>query len=117
MLVSPPFLFFPFCSLASLIKRISIFHMDSMTMDKAASDELARDSLIALSQSTPEEILSSNSSFAFVDDANLTEANDCNGAEDHRSELISLSYIQSPDCQPPQPKANDCNGAEDHRSE
>ena len=71
-------------------------------MDKEASDELARNSLMAISQSISEKTLDSNPSFTLTDNANLVDTVDTTGAEDYRSDLISISYT-SPESQPVQP--------------
>ncbi|KAF6155175.1 hypothetical protein GIB67_019701 [Kingdonia uniflora] len=73
--------------------------MDTKSPEKEASDELARESLIAISQSQPDKVLapilllSENGNGA----ANLNKVDEGDGTEKYSSELISISYPQSPD--------------------
>ncbi|KAK7406370.1 hypothetical protein VNO78_07994 [Psophocarpus tetragonolobus] len=77
-------------------KEIAESYMDSKSPSKKASEELARELLIAISDSSPDKILDSD----FV-----PESKDGNGFarpngdwdEKFRSELISISYVESPD--------------------
>ncbi|TKY70725.1 hypothetical protein E2542_SST07017 [Spatholobus suberectus] len=70
--------------------------MDSKSPSKKASEELARELLIAISDSLPDKILDSD----FV-----PESKDADGFarpngdwdDKFRSELISISYVESPD--------------------
>ncbi|KAJ6808494.1 uncharacterized protein M6B38_353215 [Iris pallida] len=68
-------------------------------ISKEASEELARDSLIALSQS-PEKDITSNVPKVGLGDDNGIDFKDSGSAEEYRSKLISISYTQSPDFQP-----------------
>ncbi|KAG1359377.1 hypothetical protein COCNU_08G008230 [Cocos nucifera] len=71
--------------------------------EKVISLELARESLMAISQCIPDMILPSNllpEKSAITD---VSDRKDCSGAEDYRSKLISISYIQAPDVQPSPP--------------
>ena len=77
--------------------------MDRITLDKEDSDELARNSLMAISQSTSEKTLNLNQSFTITDNANAVGAVDAVEAEDYRSDLISISCTY-PESQPGQPQ-------------
>ncbi|XVF10999.1 hypothetical protein REPUB_Repub07fG0231500 [Reevesia pubescens] len=72
-------------------------------MDKVPSDkftqELARELLIAISYSVPETDLNSDHASKNIDSANGAAVAKTDGAEKYRSELISISYAQSPDAQ------------------
>ncbi|XP_074586755.1 uncharacterized protein LOC141842546 [Curcuma longa] len=74
--------------------------MDSITSMTPVSRELARESLIAISQTPPEKNLTSD-----VLPVNSTEVGMANRrvnseADKYRSKLISISQSQSPDVSP-----------------
>lgn len=68
--------------------------MDKRELGKEASLEAARESLIAISYLTPDKVLSSVETLDSVDIAHATNGD---SADDFRSKLISISYLQSPD--------------------
>ncbi|ONK72241.1 uncharacterized protein A4U43_C04F17310 [Asparagus officinalis] len=86
---------------------VNKFPMETMiTLEKEALDEVARSSLIAISQSIPEMILpfTAPSFTKVIIDANLSDiAKDTIGTEDYRSELISISDSHSAEPQPLKP--------------
>ncbi|KAF8379112.1 hypothetical protein HHK36_028541 [Tetracentron sinense] len=79
-------------------RRREHFHlMDTKAPGKKVSQELARESLIAISQSLPEKVLDSKLSFEDLNSLDVVEVIDSHGAEKYRSKLISISYAESPD--------------------
>ncbi|KAK3195299.1 hypothetical protein Dsin_026609 [Dipteronia sinensis] len=97
------------CNLAILIVSITSFlssadteqadshFMDKSTLGNEAREEVTRESLIAISYSVPDKALASKLSPEKLNGENQVEENDSDGAEKYRSELISISYSQSPD--------------------
>ena len=71
--------------------------MDKSALGKEARDEVTRESLIAISYSLPDQALASKLSPEKINGENLVEGIDSDGAEKYRSELISISYSESPD--------------------
>nr|DAD18177.1 TPA_asm: hypothetical protein HUJ06_019640 [Nelumbo nucifera] len=71
--------------------------MDTQVPGKEVSQELARESLIAISQSIPDKVLVSELYSENLNNKNVVEVEESDGAEKYRSELISISYMQSPD--------------------
>ncbi|XP_061345100.1 uncharacterized protein LOC133290953 [Gastrolobium bilobum] len=71
-------------------------YMDSKSPSKKASKEVARELLIAISNSLPDKILDSN---LVPESKKADEFAIANGDWDDkfRSELISISYAESPD--------------------
>ncbi|KAK2410228.1 hypothetical protein QL285_045602 [Trifolium repens] len=71
--------------------------MDSKSPSKKETTEVAaRESLIAISNTSPDKILDSNS----VSDSKKSDGvvlPNCDQDEQFRSELISISYAESPD--------------------
>ncbi|KAM1140167.1 hypothetical protein ACFX19_040965 [Malus domestica] len=67
--------------------------MDKAGLGKEAPEEVTRESLIAISYSLPEKNLTSKLSSGELNG----EAIDTDGEEKFRSELISISYTQSPE--------------------
>ncbi|KAK2356488.1 hypothetical protein QL285_093817 [Trifolium repens] len=71
--------------------------MDSKSPSKKETTEVAaRESLIAISNTSPDKILDSNS----VSDCKKSDGvvlPNCDQDEQFRSELISISYAESPD--------------------
>jgi len=71
--------------------------MDSKSPSKKESSEVAaRESLIAISNTSPDKILNSNS----VSESKKSDGAvlpNCDQDEQFRSELISISYAESPD--------------------
>ncbi|XP_073219476.1 uncharacterized protein [Cicer arietinum] len=71
--------------------------MDSKSPSKKEStDQVARESLIAISNTSPDKILDSNS----VSESKKSDGGvlpNCDQDEQFRSELISISYSESPD--------------------
>ncbi|GMY29800.1 hypothetical protein FCV25MIE_25042 [Fagus crenata] len=87
--------------------------MDIKASCKEVSEELARELLIAISYSLPDQVLELNSvpeNFNSVD--NVVVSNN-DGAEKYRSELISISYVQSPDINSEQLKWETMRGKRD----
>lgn len=80
--------------------QIDWLSMDSMPPMAEVSHELARESLIAISQTIPGKNLTSPR--APVDSTNVQVASTKDSeAEKYRSKLISISYTQSPDVEQP----------------
>ncbi|TQE10370.1 hypothetical protein C1H46_003967 [Malus baccata] len=73
-------------------KQIRHF-MDKAGLGKEAPEEVTRESLISISYSEPEKNLTSNLSSG----KSNGEAIDADGEEKFRSELISISYAESPE--------------------
>ena len=71
--------------------------MDNKVPGKEDSLELARELLIGISNITPEEVPSLNCTPEGFLDTNGVAVSDGDWAEKFRSELISISYEQSPD--------------------
>lgn len=71
--------------------------MDKKSPAKEASDDVTRESLIAISYSVPDKLPAQKISSENLNDENLVEEINCDGAEKYRSELISISNSQSPD--------------------
>ncbi|KAB2595132.1 hypothetical protein D8674_030582 [Pyrus ussuriensis x Pyrus communis] len=67
--------------------------MDKAGLGKEAPEEVTRESLIAISYSLPEKNLTSKLSSGKLNG----EAVDTDGEEKFRSELISISYTESPE--------------------
>lgn len=74
--------------------------MANLESGNKISDELARESLIAISYSLPDKDPPLGSFPTKHSSDNFVEANNCDKAENIRSELISISYTESPDSQP-----------------
>ncbi|KAK9274416.1 hypothetical protein L1049_019231 [Liquidambar formosana] len=72
-------------------------YMDKKPSVKEASEDVIRESLIAISYSVPDKVLTSKQSSENLNVENLVEGIDCDGADKYRSELISISYSQSPE--------------------
>lgn len=72
--------------------------MDSKVSSDKVSQELARELLIAISYSVPDTVDHASKN---IDSANGVAVANADGAEKYRSELISISYAQSPDAQVP----------------
>ncbi|KDP39511.1 hypothetical protein JCGZ_05077 [Jatropha curcas] len=70
--------------------------MDAKEGCKKVSQELARESLIGISYSLPEKIKNSDAVTEILTGEDRPMENG-NGADKYRSELISISYSQSPD--------------------
>ncbi|KAM6560096.1 hypothetical protein CsatA_029335 [Cannabis sativa] len=71
--------------------------MDKTALGKEVSEEVTRESLISISYSLPEKVLTSKRSVDKVNGESLVERVDFDGEDKCRSELISISYTQSPD--------------------
>ncbi|PPR95129.1 hypothetical protein GOBAR_AA25547 [Gossypium barbadense] len=63
--------------------------------------ELARELLIAISSSVPDTDLNAEHASENIEATNGAAVTKSDGAEKYRSELISISYAQSPDDQVP----------------
>lgn len=71
--------------------------MDKEALDKEVAEEVARESLIAISYSEPDKVFASKSSSEKVTGESLIGGIDGDAEDKFRSELISISYTQSPD--------------------
>ncbi|KAA8538647.1 hypothetical protein F0562_028159 [Nyssa sinensis] len=78
-------------------KEDSCHFMDKKESAKEASEDVTRESLIALSYRLPEKDLSLELSPEKLNGENLVEGINGDGAEKYRSKLISISNSQSPD--------------------
>ncbi|KAM1048808.1 hypothetical protein ACFX1X_028216 [Malus domestica] len=88
------------CPFHNLVVFVSLFltkqirhFMDKAGLGKEAPEEVTRESLISISYSEPEKNLTSNLSSG----KSNGEAIDADGEEKFRSELISISYAESPE--------------------
>ncbi|GMN65259.1 hypothetical protein TIFTF001_034328 [Ficus carica] len=71
--------------------------MDKTAPEKEVPEEVARESLISISYSLPEKVLTSKVSSDKANGESLVGGVDRDGEDKFRSELISISYTQSPD--------------------
>lgn len=71
--------------------------MDSKSPSIKASEELARELLIAISDSLPDKTLESDFVPEESKDANGSARTNGDWDDKFRSELISISYVESPD--------------------
>ena len=70
--------------------------MDKSVSGNETSEEVTRESLIAISYSLPDKDPTSEL-FSEKVNGELVGGTDCTGEEKHRSNLISISYTQSQD--------------------
>ncbi|OIV93415.1 hypothetical protein TanjilG_02952 [Lupinus angustifolius] len=68
--------------------------MDNKSLSKQESKELARESLIAISNASPETVLDSNSALE-TKTSDVVAVTNLEGDDKFRSELISISYAES----------------------
>ncbi|PKA60071.1 hypothetical protein AXF42_Ash009755 [Apostasia shenzhenica] len=97
------------------LNKACSYIMDPASPKKEASEELTRDSLIEISRSDPEELtrdslieISRNDPEKVVFHEDLAPKSSSafivrDSVEKYRSKLISISYIESPDAQSPDP--------------
>ncbi|PIA32694.1 hypothetical protein AQUCO_04400112v1 [Aquilegia coerulea] len=71
--------------------------MDTKSPENKLSQEETRESLIAISHCIPEKVFDSKHLPDNGNSVNHVDLNDGDEAEKCRSELISISYTQSPD--------------------
>lgn len=71
--------------------------MDNKSPSKQESKEVARESLIAISNYSPEKILNYSNSVSERKNSDAIALPNCDGDDKFRSELISISYAESPD--------------------
>ena len=71
--------------------------MDKTAPGKEVPEEVTRESLISISYSLPEKVLTSKPSIDKANGETLLGRVDSDGEDKFRSELISISYTQSPD--------------------
>ncbi|PON56719.1 hypothetical protein PanWU01x14_179370 [Parasponia andersonii] len=71
--------------------------MDKTAPRKEVPEEVTRESLISISYSLPEKVVTSKPSTDKVNGGSLIGGVDSDGEDKFRSELISISYTQSPD--------------------
>lgn len=84
--------------------------MDTVSPTSVVSHELARELLIAISEAIPDNVLASKLLPENSDTVNVIELKEREAAEKYRSELISISYIESPDsCQTTQSSMENIN--------
>ncbi|CAL9115476.1 unnamed protein product [Musa textilis] len=79
------------------------YDFNNISPEKEVSLEFVRESLMAISQSLPDVILAPNGfpvETPVAADA-VGDQNVGSGAEEYRSKLIFISYMQSPDVKPP----------------
>ncbi|KAE9607394.1 hypothetical protein Lal_00026568 [Lupinus albus] len=70
--------------------------MDNKSPSKQESKDVARESLIAISNASPEKVLDSNSALESKK-SDVVSVTNSDGDDKFRSELISISYEESPD--------------------
>lgn len=83
--------------------------MDTISPTSVVSQELARELLMAISEAIPDNVLASKLLPENSDNVNVIELKEREAAEKYRSELISISYIESPDCQTTQSSMENIN--------
>ncbi|KAJ8633779.1 hypothetical protein MRB53_027115 [Persea americana] len=83
--------------------------MDTISPTSVVSQELARELLMAISEAIPDNVLASKLLPENSDNVNVIELKERKAAEKYRSELISISYIESPDCQTTQSSMENIN--------
>lgn len=71
--------------------------MDKIESGKEVSEDLTRESLIALSYTAPEKEGAAKNSNENLTGENVVAAVKVDGDDIYRSKLISISYTQSPD--------------------
>lgn len=71
--------------------------MDKTIPGKEVPDEVTRESLISISYSEPDKVPTSKLSTEKLNGENHLGRVDSNGDEKYRSELISISYTESPE--------------------
>lgn len=71
--------------------------MDKEALGKEVAEEVTRESLIAISYSEPDKVFASKSCPEKVNGESLIGRIDGDAEDKFRSELISISYTQSPD--------------------
>ncbi|GFZ02882.1 hypothetical protein Acr_15g0014900 [Actinidia rufa] len=71
--------------------------MDMKEPGKEASEDLTRESLIAISYRLPEKDLARDVSPENLSTVSPVDGINSDGAENYRSKLISISYSESPD--------------------
>ena len=71
--------------------------MDKTVPGKEVPDEVTRESLISISYSEPDKVPTTKLSSEKLNSENHLGRVDSNGDEKYRSELISISYTQSPE--------------------
>ncbi|KAF3447583.1 hypothetical protein FNV43_RR12770 [Rhamnella rubrinervis] len=71
--------------------------MDKEALGKEVAEEVTRESLIAISYCEPDNFYASKSSSEKVNGESLIRGIDGDAEDKFRSELISISYTQSPD--------------------
>ncbi|KAE8679335.1 proton-dependent oligopeptide transport family protein [Hibiscus syriacus] len=71
--------------------------MDNRTPRNEGTGEVTRESLIQISYSLPDTVVASKPSSGILNGEKQIESIGSDGAEKYRSELISISYSQSPD--------------------
>lgn len=74
--------------------------MDKKESGREVSDELTRESLIAISYSVPDKDQSPGLFPEKLSSGHLVEGSNGDETENYRSKLISISYTQSPDIKP-----------------
>ncbi|XP_022963288.1 uncharacterized protein LOC111463263 [Cucurbita moschata] len=79
-------------------KQTECHYMDITVPGKNVSEEVTRESLIAISYSEPESALSSKRPSGKLNskNLNLVEGKEFDADEKYRSELISISFLESP---------------------
>ncbi|KAL3516722.1 hypothetical protein ACH5RR_023624 [Cinchona calisaya] len=75
--------------------------MDNIEPGKEVSEDSTRESLIALSYTAPEKVSAARNSNEKLTGENVVEAMKVDGDDKYRSQLISISYSQSPDTKTP----------------
>lgn len=84
-------------SLFSFLQDKDSHYMDKKESGKEISEEVTRESLIAISYCQPEKDLSIESAPENSNDENVVKSVNSDTRDKYRSELISLSYAESPD--------------------
>lgn len=103
------FMFLPvhainFCITPAWIPELCRFSMDPTSPENDPSEESTRESLIGISQLVPEKVVQPNLVTNSAAAASKLGMDDGGAVEEYRSELISISYTESPDAQSPAPE-------------
>ncbi|XP_019259972.1 PREDICTED: uncharacterized protein LOC109238003 [Nicotiana attenuata] len=85
------------CSLGAGKKKKDSYYMDKKASGKEISEEVTRESLIAISYSEPEKDLSIESEPENSNRENVVKSINEDEDNKYRSELISISYEEPPD--------------------
>ncbi|KAK6143056.1 hypothetical protein DH2020_023404 [Rehmannia glutinosa] len=84
--------------------------MDKTEPGKEITEDMTRESLIAISYGLPEHDQTAEMSPKNIDGEKVVEPQNCDGEEKYRSKLISISYSPSPDAKAVELLPEELNG-------